>query len=197
MKLVEILKAQGVTDEQISKITASMKENKVYETSLENAEEKYSKMKSKKEDLESQLKTSNDTIEDLKKNNKDNENLQKTIKEHEETIESLKKDSDAKIKNLTLDNAINSKLSKVDDKYKKLLQGQFDREKMSIKEDGTIEGLEEQFKSISETYKEWFEDTTPSNTGGVGNFRRSNNNTTSEDSKDSFMEAIRNNSLRK
>lgn len=197
MKLVEILKSQGVTDEQISKITASMKENKVYETSLENAEEKYSKMKSKKEDLESQLKTSNDTIEDLKKNNKDNENLQKTIKEHEETIESLKKDSDAKIKNLTLDNAINSKLSKVDDKYKKLLQGQFDREKMSIKEDGTIEGLEEQFKSISETYKEWFEDTTPSNTGGVGNFRRSNNNTTSEDSKDSFMEAIRNNSLRK
>ena len=148
MKLVEILKSQGVTDEQISKITASMKENKVYETSLENAEEKYSKMKSKKEDLESQLKTSNDTIEDLKKNNKDNENLQKTIKEHEETIESLKKDSDAKIKNLTLDNAINSKLSKVDDKYKKLLQGQFDREKMSIKEDGTIEGLEEQLSLI-------------------------------------------------
>ena len=197
MKLVEILKSQGVTDEQISKITASMKENKVYETSLENAEEKYSKMKSKKEDLESQLKTSNDTIEDLKKNNKDNENLQKTIKEHEETIESLKKDSDAKIKNLTLDNAINSKLSKVDDKYKKLLQGQFDREKMSIKEDGTIEGLEEQFKSISETYKEWFEDTTPSNTGGVGNFRRSNNNTTSEGSKGLFTEIVKNNSIRK
>ena len=197
MKLVEILKSQGVTDEQISKITASMKENKVYETSLENAEEKYSKIKSKKEDLESQLKTSNDTIEGLKKSNKDNENLQKTIKEHEETIESLKKDSDAKIKNLTLDNAINSKLSKVDDKYKKLLQGQFDREKMSIKEDGTIEGLEEQFKTISETYKEWFEDTPPSNTGGVGNFRRSNNNTTSEDSKGLFTEIVKNNSIRK
>ena len=27
MKLIDILKAQGVTDEQINKITASMKEN--------------------------------------------------------------------------------------------------------------------------------------------------------------------------
>ena len=39
MKLLEILKAQGLTDEQIKAIQTSMKENKVYETSLENAEE--------------------------------------------------------------------------------------------------------------------------------------------------------------
>lgn len=38
MKLVDILKAQGLTDDQISKIQASMQENKVYETSLENAD---------------------------------------------------------------------------------------------------------------------------------------------------------------
>ncbi len=36
MKLLEILKAQGLTDEQIKAIQTSMKENKVYETSLEN-----------------------------------------------------------------------------------------------------------------------------------------------------------------
>ena len=40
MKLMEILKAQGLSDEQINKITASMKENKVYETSLENIDER-------------------------------------------------------------------------------------------------------------------------------------------------------------
>ena len=39
MKLLEILKAQGLTDDQINAIQTSMKENKVYETSLENADE--------------------------------------------------------------------------------------------------------------------------------------------------------------
>ncbi len=32
MKLVDILKAQGLTDEKIAKIQSSMKENEVYET---------------------------------------------------------------------------------------------------------------------------------------------------------------------
>ncbi|CEH34722.1 phage scaffolding protein [Romboutsia lituseburensis] len=172
MKLIEILKAQGFTDEQISKIQASMKENKIYETSLENADEEYSKLKTEKEDLDEQLNTANTTIKDLKKNNKDNEDLQQTIKDHEATIETLKNDSASKIKKLTLDNAINSRLSKVDDKYKTLLEGQFDREKLTIKEDGTVEGLDEQVKTLSETYSEWFEDATPSNTGGLGNFNR-------------------------
>ena len=89
MKLIDILKAQGVTDEQINKITASMKENKVYETSLENADERYSKMKAKKEDFEEQLKTENNKKTDLKKNNADNETLQNTIKTHEATIATL------------------------------------------------------------------------------------------------------------
>ena len=84
--------------------------------------------------------------------------MQKTIKEHETTIENLKKDSETKIRNLTLDNAINGKLANVDDKYKKLLETQFNKEKLTIKEDGTIEGLEEQFKTITETYSEWFEE---------------------------------------
>ena len=164
MKLMEILKAQGLSDEQINKITASMKENKVYETSLENIDERYSKLKTQKDDLVGQLNTANTTIENLKKNNKDNETLQQTIKDHETTIETLKKDSEVKIRNLTLNNAINSKLAKV--------ETQFDREKLTIKEDGTIEGLDEQFKTLSETYSEWFEESTPSNSGGLGNFNR-------------------------
>ena len=172
MKLIEILKAQGLSDDQISKITTSMKENKVYETSLENIDERYSKLKTQKDNLIGQLNTANTTIEDLKKNNKDNETLQQTIKDHEITIETLKKDSEVKIRNLTLNNAINSKLAKVDDRYKKLLETQFDREKLTIKEDGTIEGLDEQFKTLSETYSEWFEESTPSNSGGLGNFNR-------------------------
>ena len=194
MKLLEILKAQGLTDEQIKAIQNSMKENKVYETSLENADERYNKLKTQKDDLKGQLDTANTTIEDLKKNNKDNETLQKTIKEHEATIETLKKDSETKIRNWTLDNAINGKLAKVDDKYKKLLQTQFDREKLNIKEDGSIEGLEEQFKNITETYSEWFEEKT---TGGSGFNPGGEPPQEKGDSAKQFMDAIFNNQLRK
>ena len=62
MKLLEILKAQGLTDDQIKEIQTSMKENKVYETSLENADERYSKAKIKLKSLEDQIKIKDDTI---------------------------------------------------------------------------------------------------------------------------------------
>lgn len=43
-------------------------------------------------DINTQLKTANTTIADLKKSNKDNETLQQTIKDHEATIEQQKND---------------------------------------------------------------------------------------------------------
>jgi DNA-directed RNA polymerase beta subunit len=169
----ELLRSLGYSDEDIKKVIEGMKENKIYTSKEENMDERYSKLKQQKIDLETELQTVNDTVATLKKDNKDNEELQKTIKAHETTIETLKTDAEAKIKNLTFDNAITSKLAKVDDKYKKLLIKEFDREKLVIKEDGSIEGLEEQFKTISETYTEWFEPANPGspgfNPGGAGN----------------------------
>lgn len=146
MKLIDILKAQGLTDEQINKITASMKENKVYETSLENADERYSKMKGKKEDFEGQLKTANDTIADLKKNNTDNETLQKAIKDHEATIENLKKEAETKDFNYALDAALK------DNKCKnaKALKALLNMEGIKLNE-GKFEGLEEQLKTLKES----------------------------------------------
>ncbi|MEG1415687.1 MAG: phage scaffolding protein, partial [Clostridium sp.] len=153
MKLEEILKAQGLSDEQISAVLKGMKDNKIYTTSLENADERYQKLKGQKEDMESQLDTASKTIKDLKKNNADNEALQKTIKDHEITIETLKKDSEAKVRNLTIDSAINNLLLKNNAKHSDLLAGKFDRDKLVIKEDGSIEGLDEQLKGLKESYK--------------------------------------------
>lgn len=146
MKLIDILKAQGLTDEQINKITASMKENKVYETSLENADERYSKMKGKKEDFEGQLKTANDTIADLKKNNTDNETLQKTITDHEATIENLKKEAETKDFNYALDTAL--KESKC--KNTKALKALLNMEVIKVNGD-KVEGLEDQLKTLKES----------------------------------------------
>lgn len=146
MKLIDILKAQGLTDDQINKITASMKENKVYETSLENADERYSKMKCKKEDFEGQLKTANDTIADLKKNNTDNETLQKTITDHEATIENLKKEAETKDFDYALDTAL--KESKC--KNTKALKALLNMEVIKVNGD-KVEGLEDQLKTLKES----------------------------------------------
>lgn len=67
MKFEELLKAQGLDDNQVKSILGAMKKEKIYTTSFENAEERYNKLKGQKEDLEGQLKTSNNTIKDLKK----------------------------------------------------------------------------------------------------------------------------------
>ncbi|ELC8464955.1 phage scaffolding protein [Clostridium perfringens] len=176
MKFEELLKAQGLTDEQIKAIIGAMKKEKIYTTTIENAEDRYNKLKGQKDDLEGQLKTSNETIKELKKNNADNEELQKTIKQHEETIKTLKTDSETKIRNLTLDSTINNALTKAKAKHSDLLASKFDRDKLVINEDGTVTGLDEQLKGFKETYKDMFEVTlggatppNPENKPTVGN----------------------------
>ena len=59
MQLEEILKQQGLSDEQVATIKKSMTDNKIYITSLENADERYTKLKGQKEDAEKQLQTAN------------------------------------------------------------------------------------------------------------------------------------------
>lgn len=169
MNFNDILKAQNLTDEQINNITAKMKEEKIYTTSLENADERYTKLKGQKADLDEQIKTANATIEDLKKNNKDNEALQKTIQDHETTIENLKKESAQKDFNYALDSALK------DNKCKnaKALKALLDLDNIKFNE-GKLEGLEGQLNALKESDGYLFDTSNPApgNTGGAGNHPR-------------------------
>lgn len=169
MEFKELLKAQSLTDEQINNITAKMKEEKIYTTSLENADERYTKLKGQKADLDEQIKTANATIEDLKKNNKDNEALQKTIQDHETTIENLKKESAQKDFNYALDSALK------DNKCKnaKALKALLDLDNIKFNE-GKLEGLEGQLNALKESDGYLFDTSNPApgNTGGTGNHPR-------------------------
>lgn len=131
--------------------------------------DKFNSLNETKKDLETQLNTANTTIADLKKANKDNEELQSKIQQYEKDLETLKAESETKIKNLTLDNAIKLALKDNKAKFDDLLIGKVDREKLVIKEDGTIEGLDEQIKGLKETYKDLFVEpvsgATPNNKG--------------------------------
>lgn len=175
MELSEILKNQGLSDEQINNILSAMEENKIYVTSIKNADEECSKLETEKNNLKGQLDTANTTI-----------------KEREKTIENLKKDKINSIK----ESAIDAKFVNVPDKYKELLKPRIDREKITINEDGTISGLDEQYNPLIETYSELIEDKEPINTGSPGDYARKNNKI-ENNSQSSFMEAIKNNQLRK
>ena len=154
MTLVEILKAQGLSDEQVALVTKGMADNKIYTTNEENIDVRYGKLKLDRDDLKEKLGTADKTIEDLKNANKDNETLQATIKAHEKTIATMKLDYDTKIRDMSINTAIQSKLT--DTKYADLLSGKFDRSKLSVSEDGTVLGIDEQLTAIKETYKDLF-----------------------------------------
>lgn len=154
MTFEELLKAQGLTDEQVTAIMGAMKENKIYTTVEEKIEERYEKLKVERDDLKGKLETAETTIGDLKKSNKDNETLQATIKTHEGTIATLKTDYENKIRDMSIQSAIRSKLT--DTKYPDLLETKFDKAKLSISEDGTVLGIDEQLTTIKEQYKDLF-----------------------------------------
>lgn len=172
MPFKELLKSI-VGEEQTTAILNGMKEKKIYISSNENVDERYTKLKGQKEDLEQQLATANTTITDLKKATKGNEDLQKKLTDYESKIQTLQQESEAKVRNLTLDHAIDKLLTTNNAKHVDLLKAQFNRDQLEITEDGVIKGLDDQFKAIKESYSDLFQaqltGNTPNNTGSSAN----------------------------
>ena len=94
MNFTEVLKAQGLTDEQIVKISADMKSNKIYLASEENLDVRYNKLKLESEQNAQELAKSQALITELQKGNKGNEELQTKIKGYEDEIANLKKQNE-------------------------------------------------------------------------------------------------------
>lgn len=172
MSFSELLK-NVVGDEKATAILSQMKEKKIYISNNENVDERYSKLKGQKEDLEQQLATANSTITGLKKATKGNEDLQQKLTDYESKIQTLQKESETKVRNLTLDHAIEKLLTTNNAKHVELLKAQFDRDKLEVAEDGVIKGLDDQFKTIKESYSDLFQaqltGQVPNNSGASAN----------------------------
>ena len=89
MTLQEILKAKGMSDEDIEATIGEMKQNKIFTTSHENMDVRYPKLKADHDSLAAQHDESTKLIEQFKAGAKDNETLQEKITSYEATIESL------------------------------------------------------------------------------------------------------------
>lgn len=160
----KFLEDLGLTKEQIDSV---MDENG---KDIEAEKEKATTTTAELEDVKKQLKEANYTITDLKKSNADNEALQAKVKEYEDTIKTQKADYEAKVRNLTLDSAIEKALSNAGAKHIDLLSTKIDREKLKIETDGKVTGLDEQISAYKESYKDLFtpkiEGRDPNNNGG-------------------------------
>lgn len=160
----KFLEDLGLTKEQIDSV---MDENG---KDIEAEKEKATTTSTELEEVKKQLKEANSTITELKKNNADNEALQAKVKEYEDTIKTQKADYEAKVRNLTLDSAIEKALSNAGAKHIDLLSTKIDREKLKIETDGKVTGLDEQISAYKESYKDLFtpkiEGRDPNNNGG-------------------------------
>ena len=91
MTLQEILKAKGLSDEDIESVIGEMKQNKIFTTAEENLDIRYGKLKGDHDTLTKQHQEATDLIEQLKADNAGNAELQGKISGYETTIADLTK----------------------------------------------------------------------------------------------------------
>lgn len=161
----EQLIEMGLTEEQADKVLAAHKE--VLAGFIPKA--RFDEVNETKKDLEQQIRDRDKQLKDLQEKVKGNDELEKTIKELQEANKATKEQYEDKIKDMTITAAIQSKLT--DAKYPDLLLTKFDRSKLSIAEDGTVLGIDEQLTALKEQYKDLFKPDLkgrePNNTGGT------------------------------
>ena len=169
----EILKNNGLNEDQITNILNSMKEAKVYTTKHENIDERYNKLKTQKTELEAQIKERDTQLADLSKNNKDNESLLNQIKD----LQALNKQTTTDYENqMQFDYALEGALTNAKCKNNKALKALLDINSIKYQE-GKLEGLQEQIETLQKDASYLFDlNTAPNNTGGLGNFGRNAGN---------------------
>lgn len=172
MTLEELLKAQGLTDEQIAKVIASMKENKLFITTEENIEERYGKLKEQKTDLETQIADRDKQLEDLSKKVEGNEELETQIQELQELNKATTEDYENKLKEQSFNYALEVALRDNRVKNTKAVQALIDKDLIKLDGDKLL-GLEEQITKLKETDDYLFElsvsGDSPDNTGTSSN----------------------------
>ena len=154
MTLEEILKSQGLSDEQVATITGEMKQNKIFTTGEENIDIRYNKLKGDFDNLTAQHGESTKLIEQLKAGTKDSDKLQGLITEHEGTIANLQE----QLKQTQLESEIKvallaAKVTDIDYMTFKLKE----KGELELGEDGKIKGIDDKIAGLKTQFPSQFE----------------------------------------
>ena len=153
MTLQEILKSQGLTDEQIQTIVGEMKQNKIFTASEENLDIRYGKLKTDFESLTKQHGESTAQIEQMKKDNAGNEAMQGKIAEYEGKIATLENE----LQQTRVDSALKvalleAKVLDVDYLTFKIKE----KGEVKLDENGKVKGIDETIASLKTQFPSQF-----------------------------------------
>lgn len=155
--LQELLKKYLEDDAKVNEFLEEMKTSKIYLSKEENMDTRYPKLKGDYEALLSKEKESQALIEELKKNNGNNEALQTKIGEYETKITELENQN----KQLAIDNQIKvallekgAKANDIDYLMYRIKQG----DDLALDKEGNVKGLNTLIEDLSKTYSDNFED---------------------------------------
>lgn len=154
MTLQEILKSQGLSDEQIEKVTGEMKQNKIFLADEENLRIRYKKLKDDHDALTKQHGEATTLIEELKKGSKGNEQLQSKITAYEKQVAELQSELQrTKVESAIRIALLSAKAIDVDYLTFKL------REKGELKldEQGNIKGIDDMLAGLKIQFPNQFE----------------------------------------
>lgn len=156
MTIAEILKAKGISDDVIQSVQDEMKANKIFTTSEENLDMRYSKLKTQHDGKLSELAEAQRLIDELKKGKVDTEGMQQKIAAYDQQIAQLQ----AQLKEAQLNGEINAALLaagvKADDidyvTFKLKAKGE-----LELGEDGHIKGMDDKIAALKTQLPAHFE----------------------------------------
>lgn len=154
MTLQEILKAKGLSDEDVKSIIGEMKQNKIFTASEENMDIRYSKLKGDFDNLTAQHGEATTLIEQLKAGTKDSEKLQGQITAYETQVNELQE----QLKKTQLDAAVKvallgAKVTDIDYMTFRLNE----KGDLELGEDGKIKGIDDKIAGLKTQFPTFFE----------------------------------------
>ena len=142
----EWLKGLGLEDEVIDKIMAENGNDiEKHKTASETA-------KTESDNLKAQLAERDKQLKELSESAGDNEDLKNQITKLQNDNKTAKETYQKQLNEVKLNNAIDMSLVKANAIDTDLVKVKLDREKITLKDDGTLNGLDEQLKSVQKDF---------------------------------------------
>lgn len=158
MTLNELLKEQGLTEEQIEKINAGMKENKIFTASEENLDVRYGKLKEEHTALTNKDAESQKLIATLQEATKGQEEVQGKIAEYEATIQKQNEElTRAKTESALKIGLLSSGAKASDIDYLIFKMSNDPDWKAELDDNGGIKGLDDKVKGMKTQFPTQFE----------------------------------------
>lgn len=149
MEFKEYLVSKGITEEQASTIVEGMPAEKYYLASEEKLDDRYTKLKQQKEQLEEQLTSNQAELNTLKESAKDNTELTQQLTELQTKFDESEKNSIAAMADKDKSYAIQSALREANALDDSLVISLLDKDTIKVTDEG-VQGLKEQLEQIKE-----------------------------------------------